>query len=80
VTLASRVGELRVVVASSTEMMAGVVSLPHGWGHDREGIRMAIATEHAGVSCNDITDELAIDALCGNAAVNGVPVTVSSAK
>ena len=80
VTLASRVGELRVLAASSTDMMPGVVSLPHGWGHDREGIRMAIAVEHAGVSCNDITDELAIDELCGNAAVNGVPVTVSSAE
>jgi hypothetical protein len=58
-------------------MMPGVVSLPHGYGHNRDGIRMSIAITHAGVSCNDITDELALDALSGNAAVNGVPVTVS---
>ena len=60
--------------------MPGVVSLPHGFGHDRSGIRMGIAQEHAGVSCNDITDELALDELSGNAAVNGVPVTVSASE
>jgi hypothetical protein len=58
-------------------MVPGVVSLPHGWGHDRKGLRMGIAVQHAGVSCNDLTDELAIDGLSGNAALNGVPVSVS---
>ena len=76
VTVSSRVGELEVTVEASESVMPGVVSLPHGYGHHRAGIRMDIAREHAGVSCNDITDELALDALSGNAAVNGVLVEV----
>ena len=60
--------------------MPGVISVPHGWGHDREGIRMGIAKAHAGVSCNDITDETWMDALSGNAAVNGVSVTVEAVR
>ena len=58
--------------------MPGVVSLPHGYGHNRDGIRMATAVANAGVSCNDVTDELYLDELSGNAAVNGVPVTVTA--
>jgi anaerobic selenocysteine-containing dehydrogenase len=76
VTVSSRAGAVQTTVQASEEMMPGVVSLPHGYGHDREGIRMGIARKHAGVSCNDITDELALDALSGNAAVNGVLVSV----
>lgn len=72
----SRVGELEVTISASDEMMPGVVSLPHGWGHDREGIQQDIARAHAGVSANDITDERLVDAVTGNAAVNGVPVRV----
>ena len=79
VKVTSRVGEIRIVVNASDDMAPGVVSIPHGWGHDRDGIRMSIATEHAGTSVNDITDEQFIDPLSGNAAVNGVPVTVSAA-
>jgi len=79
VSVRSRVGALQVVVESSEAIMPGVVSLPHGFGHDRAGIRMAIAQRHAGVSCNDITDDLALDALSGNAAVNGILVEVSPA-
>ena len=79
VSVRSRVGALQVVVESCEEIMPGVVSLPHGFGHDRAGIRMAIAQRHAGVSCNDITDDLALDALSGNAAVNGILVEVALA-
>jgi len=75
-SVSSRVGTVVVPVQASEEMMPGVVSLPHGYGHNRPGIRMDIAEQHAGVSCNDLTDELALDALSGNAAVNGVPVSV----
>lgn len=77
VTVSSRAGSLRVRVVSSGDIMPGVVCLPHGWGHDRPGTRMAVARKHAGVSCNDITDELALDELSGNAAVNGVLVSVA---
>jgi anaerobic selenocysteine-containing dehydrogenase len=77
VTISSRAGSVQVRVESSEDVMQGVVSLPHGYGHDRDGIRMDIARKHAGVSCNDITDELALDELSGNAAVNGVLVSVT---
>ncbi|MES2683407.1 MAG: molybdopterin oxidoreductase family protein [Pseudomonadota bacterium] len=79
VRVRSRVGEIRVEVQSSAEMMPGVVSLPHGWGHDRSGTRLGIAEAHAGASNNDLTDELFLDGLTGNAALNGVPVQVLAA-
>lgn len=78
VNVRSRVGALRVVVETCEDIMPGVVSLPHGFGHDREGTRMIVAQRHAGVSCNDLTDELALDALSGNAAVNGILVEIVS--
>jgi anaerobic selenocysteine-containing dehydrogenase len=77
VSVRSRVGSIKVPIEISDEMMPGVVSIPHGWGHDRPGIQLAIAQEHAGESINDVTDHLTIDALCGTAAFNGTWVTVS---
>lgn len=74
VKVQSRVGEVELPVEINDEMMPGVVSIPHGWGHGREGIRQRVAQEHAGVSCNDLTDDQWLDAISGNAAVNGVPV------
>ncbi|MGC8101758.1 molybdopterin oxidoreductase family protein [Metapseudomonas otitidis] len=79
VRVRSRVGSIEVEVAASLEMMPGVVSLPHGWGHGRPGVMMAIATELPGVSANDLTDERFLDAVSGNAALNGVPVEVVAA-
>jgi anaerobic selenocysteine-containing dehydrogenase len=79
VTVSSRAGEVTLAAQASEDMMPGVVSIPHGWGHNREGIRTAIARENAGVSCNDITDDLFLDELSGNAAVNGVPVSLTPA-
>ena len=79
VSIRSRTGHLEVSAQASDEIMPGVVSLPHGFGHNRAGIQMDIARKHAGVSCNDVTDELAMDMLSGNAAVNGVPVEVTAA-
>lgn len=78
VRVRSRVGEVCIEVQASDEVMPGVVSLPHGWGHDRKGVRMGIAQAHAGVSNNDLTDEQFLDALTGNAAFSGVPVTVEA--
>lgn len=72
----SRVGSLNIKVELSDEIMPGVVSIPHGWGHNREGISMQVAAQHAGQSLNDLTDEHRIDLLTGNAAFNGVPVEV----
>ena len=79
VCVRSRVGSLEVEVASSSDMMPGVVSLPHGWGHGRQGVQLAIARAQPGASANDLTDERLLDALSGNAALNGVPVEVLSA-
>ena len=68
-------------MAELTErMMPGVISIPHGWGHHRSGSQLEIASQHAGVSLNDITDERCIDAISGVAAFNGQTVTVSKIK
>jgi anaerobic selenocysteine-containing dehydrogenase len=79
VRVSSRVGTIEVEVLGSLDMMPGVVSLPHGWGHGRPGVHMDIAREQAGESANDLTDERQLDAVSGNAALNGVPVTVAAA-
>ena len=76
VTVASRVGEVDVVACVDDALMPGVVSLPHGYGHGREGVQLAVAREHAGVSINDLTDDQLVDVPTGNAAFNGVEVTV----
>ena len=76
VRLRSRVGEVRVAAEISTDVMPGVVSLPHGWGHDREGVRLGVASRHAGVSINDLVDDRLLDALTGTAVLNGTPVEV----
>ena len=73
----SRVGAVSVAVQPSDAMMPGVVSLPHGWGHGLQGVRLRVASAHAGVSMNDLTDPQDIDEGCGNAVLNGVPVRVS---
>jgi anaerobic selenocysteine-containing dehydrogenase len=76
VSVRSGVGSVSVPIEISEEMMPGVVSIPHGWGHDRLGIQLEVAQQHAGESINDVTDNSAIDALCGTAAFNGTWVEV----
>jgi hypothetical protein len=56
-----------------------VVSLPHGWGHARQGVQLSVAETRPGSSINDLTDELRLDALSGNAGFSGVPVRVDAA-
>ena len=75
VTVASRVGSVEVEVKATDDMMPGVVSLPHGFGHGRTGTRMGRAAEVVGVSINDLTDPELLD-VSGNAALSGVPVSV----
>jgi anaerobic selenocysteine-containing dehydrogenase len=77
VRVASRAGAVEAEVEVTDTMMPGVVSLPHGWGHDQEGVQLGVARQHAGVSANDLTDEAAIDRLSGCSALNGVPVQVA---
>jgi anaerobic selenocysteine-containing dehydrogenase len=78
VKVQSRVGEVITTVMSTDEVMRGVVSLPHGWGHKKYAVKMGIAVQQDGVNCNELTDDKFIDKLSGNAALNGVPVTVSA--
>jgi hypothetical protein len=66
-------------VAVSDEMMPGVVSLPHGHGHGDRSARLGVAAEQPGVNSNVLTDEAAVDALSGNAVLNGIPVVVQPA-
>ena len=57
--------------------MPGVVSIPHGWGHDVEGVQLSVAsTIGAGVNSNLLADDTLFDALSGNAVLNGIPVAV----
>lgn len=74
--IASRVGEIEAPVTVSDDIMPGVVSLPHGFGHGLEGVRLRVAAAHPGAPSNFLADSQAIDALSGNAVLNGIPVTV----
>jgi anaerobic selenocysteine-containing dehydrogenase len=76
VTVASRVGKVEVEVRATEDVMPGVVSLPHGYGHQRDGVRLGVASRVPGVSINDLTDPDRLD-VSGNAALSGLPVTVS---
>jgi anaerobic selenocysteine-containing dehydrogenase len=80
VTLSSRVGQVTAPAEVTDDMMAGVVSLPHGFGHGRDGVQLQVATSSPGVSVNDLTDDEFTDALSGNAAFSGVPVTLKAAS
>lgn len=78
VRISSRVGSIEVPVEITDRIMPGVVSVPHGWGHGREGVRLDVAKKVAGVSLNDVTDERLVDVLTGMPVFNGLPVTVTA--
>ena len=77
VRVASRAGAVEAYVEVTDTMMPGVVSLPHGYGHARPGVKTAVANRHPGVNCNAVTEADYLDELSGNAAVNGVSVAIS---
>jgi anaerobic selenocysteine-containing dehydrogenase len=74
----SATGSITLPVEITEQIMPGVVSIPHGYGHNRKDTRIPIAESHAGVSVNDITDEQQIDELTGNAAFSGQRVRVEA--
>ena len=76
VEVCSRVGAVRLPAEISSDIMPGVVSIPHGWGHGRMGVRLQTAQAHAGASLNDLTDDHLVDQLTGNAAFSGVAVDI----
>jgi anaerobic selenocysteine-containing dehydrogenase len=77
-SVTSAAGAIEVPVEVTDEIMRGVVSIPHGWGHDADGVRMGVASAHAGVNSNFLADESMIEPLSGNAVLNGIPVEVSA--
>lgn len=79
ITVSSRVGQVELPLEITNNMMPGVVCMPHGYGHGRNGVQLDIANQYAGVSINDLTDDLVIDELTGNAAFSNVKVTVKAA-
>ena len=77
VRVTSHTGSIEVPVVITADIMPGVISLPHGWGHDRPGARLQVAAAHAGASLNDVSDESFVDPVSGTACLNGIPATVS---
>jgi anaerobic selenocysteine-containing dehydrogenase len=75
--VSSRAGQVEVPVEVTDAVMPGVVSIPHGWGHDAAGARMSVAAAHAGTNSNALADETVVDPLSGNAVLNGIPVELA---
>jgi len=67
---------IEVEVEISDDMMPGVVSLPHGWGHDLPGARLGLAGQRPGANLNALLDETLRDPLSGNSVLGGVPITM----
>jgi len=76
----SEAGSVEVRVQVSDEMMPGIVSLPHGWGHDKAGTRLAVAQQYPGVNSNLLSPGRLVDPLSNNAVVNGIEVEVAPAS
>jgi anaerobic selenocysteine-containing dehydrogenase len=76
--ISSAAGSVEAPVETTEDIMPGVVSIPHGWGHGAAGVRMGVASSHAGVNSNVLADDSMIDPLSGNAVLNGIPVEVSA--
>jgi anaerobic selenocysteine-containing dehydrogenase len=74
--VSSRVGSVVAPVEVTDDLMPGVFSLPHGWGHDAEECRLNMVKAHAGVNTNALTDDRAYDEASGTAVLFGTPVTV----
>jgi anaerobic selenocysteine-containing dehydrogenase len=76
----SRAGEVEVTVEITDAIMPGVVSIPHGWGHDVDRVELRVAREHAGVNSNVLADEELVEPLTGNAVLNGIPVELAPVR
>ncbi|REL35290.1 molybdopterin-dependent oxidoreductase [Thalassotalea euphylliae] len=79
VVVSSPVGEVTLPASVTDDVLAGVVSMPQGWGHNQAGTQMTTAATQAGVSINDVTAADRVDVLTGNAAFNGTPVAIRAA-
>ena len=74
----SRVGKLDVPVEVTDTIRPGVVSMPHGWGHDLDGVALRVASVRPGVNFNVLADEELLDVVSGTTVLNGIPVTVTA--
>jgi anaerobic selenocysteine-containing dehydrogenase len=72
-------GEVLAPIEPMPGMRRGVVSLPHGWGHDRDGTRLGVAAEQPGVNVNQLNDGNRLDPLSGTSVLNGIPVDIAPA-
>jgi anaerobic selenocysteine-containing dehydrogenase len=79
VCVTSTAGVIVLAAEVTDAIRPGVVSIPHGWGHGVEGMRMTTATAHAGSNSNILARSDLFDPLSGNAVLNGIPVTVAKA-
>ncbi|MFD8790080.1 molybdopterin-dependent oxidoreductase [Streptomyces vinaceus] len=70
-------GSLEVPVEVTDTVRTGVVSLPHGWGHDRDGARLSVASAAPGANVNQLLDGSRLDPLSGTAVLNGFPVELT---
>jgi anaerobic selenocysteine-containing dehydrogenase len=77
VRITSAAGTVEIVAEVTDVIMPGVVSIPHGWGHDDPETNLSVAAAKPGVNCNVLVDETIVDPLSGNAVLNGVAVTVA---
>lgn len=80
IAIRSRVNRIEIAAELTEEVGPGTISIPHGWGHGKPGIRLGVAAQHAGVSYNDLADEQHLDPVSGNAALNAIPVEIVGLK
>jgi anaerobic selenocysteine-containing dehydrogenase len=79
VIVASDSGRVELPAEVTDAIMPGVVSIPHGWGHDATGAQMQVAAKRPGVNSNVLSGTDRFDPLLGNAVLNGIPVTLTPA-
>lgn len=77
VAVTSETGRIEITVELTNAIKPGVVSIPHGWGHGAPGTRTSVANASPGVNTNILSPPLFIDQPSGNAALNGIPVTIA---
>ncbi len=78
--VSARAGAIELPVQVTDDVMAGVISIPHGWGHGGDGVELRVAAEHAGANSNILADELDLEPLSGTAVLNGIPVSVAPVR
>jgi anaerobic selenocysteine-containing dehydrogenase len=77
--ITSRAGSVEADVEVTDDLRPGVVSLPHGFGHDLDGVELTVARTGTGPNSNTLTDRFDLDAVSGNAVLNGIPVDLAPA-